>query len=188
MKLKQQPDDFRVEELTRVVPGPAGPFAFYRLDKRGWTTPDALALLRRRWDVRPDRLSYGGLKDRHAHTTQYLTVLRGPRRSLRQQGVVFEYLGQVAEPYASTDILANRFAVTLRSLSEEEAEGARREFGVVTEEGVPNYFDDQRFGSVTGPGGEFIARLLVRGRFEEALRLALTAPYEHDRAAGKEEK
>jgi tRNA pseudouridine13 synthase len=53
---------------------------------------------------------------------------------------------------------------------------------------VPNYFDDQRFGSVSGPGGEFIARHLVRGEFEAALRLALTAPYEHDRAPQKKEK
>ena len=54
--------------------------------------------------------------------------------------------------------------------------------------GVPNYFDDQRFGSVAGEGGEFIARLLVQGRFEDALRLALAAPYEYDRAAQKKEK
>jgi tRNA pseudouridine13 synthase len=188
MKLKQEPADFQVEELTCVVPGPAGPFAFYRLEKSGWTTPDALALLRRRWDVRPERLAYGGLKDRHAHTIQYLTILHGPRRSWSRPGVAFEYLGQVVDPYASTDILANRFAVTLRSLSGDEAESVRREFGVVASEGLPNYFDDQRFGSVTGQDGEFIARLLVRGRFEEALRLALTAPYEFDRAAQKEEK
>ncbi len=55
-------------------------------------------------------------------------------------------------------------------------------------EGVPNYFDDQRFGSVAGEGQEFIARLLVRGRFEDALRLALTAPYEFDRGPQKKEK
>ena len=42
MKLKQQPDDFFVEELTDVQPGEAGEFALYRLDKRGWTTPDAV--------------------------------------------------------------------------------------------------------------------------------------------------
>ncbi len=59
---------------------------------------------------------------------------------------------------------------------------------MLAREGVPNYFDDQRFGSVAGEGGEFIARLLVRGRFEDALRLALAAPYEFDRAAQKEEK
>ena len=51
--------------------------------------------------------------------------------------------------------------------------------------GLPNYFDDQRFGSVTDEGGEFIGRLLVRGQFEAALKLALAAPYEHDRAEQK---
>src|SRR5262245_16019258 len=51
MKLKQRPDDFRVEEFPNVSPGTAGPFSFYRLEKRGWTTPDALAAVRRRWKV-----------------------------------------------------------------------------------------------------------------------------------------
>src|SRR5439155_26432407 len=57
----------------------------------------------------------------------------------------------------------------------------------VRADGVPNYFDDQRFGSVQ-EGGEFVARALVRGDHEEALRLALAAPYAHDRAAAKKEK
>jgi tRNA pseudouridine13 synthase len=57
----------------------------------------------------------------------------------------------------------------------------------VRREGVPNYFDEQRFGSV-GDEGEFIGRLLVRGEFEEALKLALTGPYEFDRPAQKREK
>jgi tRNA pseudouridine13 synthase len=51
---------------------------------------------------------------------------------------------------------------------------------------VPNYFDDQRFGSVSE--GEFIGKLLVEGRFEDALEQALTAPYEHDRGPQKAEK
>src|SRR5271166_1841540 len=80
MKLKQQPDDFRVEEITTIAPGADGTFAFYRMEKRGWSTPDALAAVRRRWQVEPSRLSYGGLKDRHAWTTQYLTISHGPHR------------------------------------------------------------------------------------------------------------
>ena len=56
----------------------------------------------------------------------------------------------------------------------------------VHENGVPNYFDDQRFGSVSG--GEFVAKALVLGDFEKALRLALVAPYEHDRTFQKREK
>jgi tRNA pseudouridine13 synthase len=187
MKLKQQPDDFRVEEITDVAPS-EGPYALYRMEKSGWSTPDALAALRRRWRVEPRRVSYGGLKDRHARTVQYLTIFHGPRRNLRHHDVSVQYVGQVAAPYTSQDIRANRFRLTLRDLPPADRPMIEERLGAVAREGVPNYFDDQRFGSVAGEGGEFIARLLVRGRFEDALRLALAAPYEFDRAAQKEEK
>ena len=78
MKLKQLPEDFFVEELTDAQPGDIGDFAFYRLEKRGWTTPDALQAIRHRWHLDLRRFSFGGLKDRHAHTVQYLTIWRGP--------------------------------------------------------------------------------------------------------------
>jgi tRNA pseudouridine13 synthase len=186
-KLKQQPEDFQVEELTDVTASGPGPFAFYRLEKRGWSTPDALAALRRRWKIEPRRLSYGGLKDRHALTVQYLTIFHGPRRGLTHQGITVTYLGQVLKPYSSADIRANRFRITLRNLSAAAAQEVAPALAEVGAEGVPNYFDDQRFGSVTA-AGDFVGRLLVQGRFEDALRLALAGPYEHDRAAQKKEK
>jgi tRNA pseudouridine13 synthase len=187
MKLKQQPDDFQVEELTDVAPAGQGAFALYRLDKRGWTTIDALQAVRRRWHIEPRRLSYGGLKDRHAHTVQYFTLYRGPRRGFTHHGVTVDYLGQVPAPYTSRDIRANRFQLTLRAMDEADVPIAERTMDAVRAEGVPNYFDEQRFGSVTG-GGTFVARLMVLGRYEEALRLALAEPYAYDRAPQKREK
>jgi tRNA pseudouridine13 synthase len=190
MKLKQEPDDFHVEELTEFRPGTEGPFALYRLEKRGWATPDALSMLRRRWKIEPRRLSYGGLKDRHAWTIQYLTILHGPRRNFHQQQVAVEYLGQAPAPYSSRDIRCNRFQLTLRDVDRSAAEAAMARLDRLRVQGVPNYFDDQRFGSVPrgNDGEEFIARLLVKGQFEEALKLALAAPYEYDRAVQKREK
>jgi tRNA pseudouridine13 synthase len=187
MKLKQQPEDFQVEELTDAVPGDQGEFAFYRLQKRGWTTPDAVQAIRRRWKVDLHRVSYGGLKDRHAQTVQYLTIFHGPHRRLTHHGVTLEYLGQLDKPYTSKDLRANRFQLTLRDLGPDEIVHAQQALEEVRADGVPNYFDDQRFGSVSR-GGEFVARALVLGRFEEALRLALASPYEFDRAAQKQEK
>src|SRR5437763_3044426 len=149
MKLKQSPDDFQVEELTNVVPGDRGAFALYRLEKRNWTTPDALAMLRRRWKIEPRRLSYGGLKDRHAFTIQYLSIAHGPRRNMSQQGVLLTYLGQTEAPYTSQNIRANRFAITLRKLTTNEAGHILTAVEEVRRDGVPNYFDDQRFGSVS---------------------------------------
>jgi tRNA pseudouridine13 synthase len=186
MHIKQRPEDFQVEELTDVQPENQGSFAYYRLDKKGWTTPDALAAVRRRWQLDARRLSYGGLKDRHAETTQYLTIFRGPERNLTHQDVHLTYLGRVPNPYTAADIRANRFRLTIRDLTPPEAEAARAALEEVRQAGVPNYFDDQRFGSVSG--GSFIARHIVLEQYEEALKLALAAPYSFDRAAQKKEK
>lgn len=186
MKLKQHAEDFHVEELTDVLPDEDGPYAFYRLEKRGWTTPDAVAVIRRRWKLEVRRVAYAGLKDRHAHTIQYFTVFHGPRRNLRQHNIGVRYLGQVHNPYKSEAIRGNRFGIILRSLGRDEVSAIEASLSGVRADGVPNYFDDQRFGSARG--GEFIARLLVLGRLEDALRMALTAPYEFDRAEKKKEK
>ena len=186
MKLKQSPADFLVEELTNVVPTD-GDFAFYRLDKTGWTTPDALAAVRRIWRIDWERMSYGGLKDRHANTTQFLTIIGGPREHLTEKGWSLQYLGQIREPYRSTDIRANRFVVVIRNLHPWQITRAESAAEDVRLCGVPNYFDDQRFGSVNADR-RFVAKEMVLGRFEEALKLALAGEYEFDRAVDKKEK
>src|ERR1043166_9751613 len=103
MKLKQRPEDFTVEELTDAATvgtgGDACGFAFYRLDKTRWTTPDALSAIRRRWQIDFRRLSYGGLKDRHAVSSQFLTIFRGPKRNLSHERITLTHLGQRTERY-----------------------------------------------------------------------------------------
>ena len=187
MKLKQDPDDFRVEELTGIQPGSDGPFALYRLEKRNWTTHDAISAIRRSWQLHAQRVAYGGLKDRHAATVQYLSIFRGPHRNFQQPGFQLTWLGQIREPYSSRAVDANRFEITLRDLDADRASAACERAPVLSRDGAPNYFDDQRFGSV-GADRDFIARRMVRGEFETALKLALAAPYEFDRAAAKKEK
>src|SRR5438270_47436 len=187
MKLKQSPEDFRVEELSNALPDREGDFSFYRLEKTGWTTPDAIQAIRRRWQIDWRRISYGGLKDRHAVTTQYLTIFRGPERNLAHERITVTYLGRREEPFTAADIVANRFTIALRALHEAELSSARTALQEVADAGLPNYFDDQRFGSV-GEKQEFVAKEMVFGRFERALWLALAAPYEHDRAEAKREK
>ena len=187
MKLKQQPEDFRVEELTDAAPEGRGEFAFYRLDKTGWTTPDAINAIRRRWKIDWQRLSYGGLKDRHAVTSQHLTIFRGPERDITVDKIRLTHLGRRAEPFTAADIRANRFAIVLRSLSAHDVDRAESALREVKQAGLPNYFDDQRFGSV-GEKHEFVAKEMVHGNFDRALWLALAAPYEHDRSDAKREK
>ncbi len=183
VKLKRQPEDFQVEELTAFAAS-GGPFALYRLTKRSLGTPEAIDAIVRRWDIARARISFGGLKDRHALTTQHVTIDRGPRRALRQSGFDLAYVGQAGRPFAPRDISANRFSIVMRDLSKEAL--ARAE-SALADPAIPNYFDDQRFGSL-GESGEYIGRAWCEERYERALWLALAEPNEHDRPDDRERK
>src|SRR5207247_6089285 len=114
-------------------------------------------------------------------------TFRRPRRGLNQQNVTLHYLGQTERPYSSEAIRGNRFDVTLRDLAADTAERVVHAADEIRRDGLANYFDDQRFGSV-GPDGVFIGKQMVLGRYEDALKLALTAPYEFDLAAERRTK
>jgi tRNA pseudouridine13 synthase len=186
VKQKSLPEDFQVDE--RITPLPeGGEFALYRLTKSGLGTPEAIDAILLRWHLRRDEVALGGLKDRHARTSQHLTIHRGPRRGLTQTHLQLDYLGQVGRPFTSKDILANQFQIVLRNLPPEGVAQAGRALQTVQRDGLPNYFDQQRFGSV-GQSGEFVARAWCAGDYQRAVWLALVDPNVHDRPAQRAAK
>jgi tRNA pseudouridine13 synthase len=187
MKLKCQPEDFRVEELTLARADGPGRYTFYRLSKRDLGTIEAVEAICRRWNLSGRRVSYAGLKDRHASTVQYLTIVDGPLRSLTDRRFELEPLGRLGHPYTSRQLRGNRFELVMRGMTRDEMDRAGAEIREIPQGGLPNYFDDQRFGSV-GASGEFIAHAWLIGHHERALRLALAEPNHFDRAAIKAEK
>jgi tRNA pseudouridine13 synthase len=187
MKLKYRPEDFCVEELPLDGPCDSGRFVLYRLVKKGIGTIEAVEATRRRWNLDARQISYGGLKDRHALTTQYLTIANGPLKPLRQQSFELSPLGRATRPYGPASFRGNRFKIVVRDLTEREAHGALAEVEAVARDGLPNYFDDQRFGSV-GYSGEFIAHAWLVGDHERALYLALAEANRFDRSNIKAQK
>ena len=125
-------------------------------------------------------MSFGGLKDRHAVTVQHVTIHGGPKRNLSQTNLELTYLGQCREPFTSKDIAANRFAIVLRDLSEADTGRLECNLQAVGRDGMPNYFDEQRFGSL-GQSGEFVARAWCAGDYERALWLVMADAHPHDR-------
>ncbi len=187
MKLKCLPEDFQVTELTDRPTHGRGSFAIYRLTKRSLGTPEAIDAILRRWNLARQQVSYGGLKDRHAVTEQFVTIKNGPRNDLSQTSLDLNYLGQTERPFDASDLTGNRFTLVLRSMSDAEVASAEHALSDVAINGMPNYFDDQRFGSL-GQSGEFIAVPWCRGDYERALWLALVDPNEHDRPDDRNEK
>lgn len=186
MKLKSLPEDFEVEEQSDF-PLDGGEFSVYLLTKRSLGTPEAITAICERWRLPRRVISYGGLKDKHALTRQWLTIRRGPRRDLREESLWLTYQGQASRPFGPQDIAANQFQIVIRNLTENSAAQIVDEQSSVAQFGIPNYYDDQRFGSL-GESGEFIARPWCLGDFERALWLALAEPNLHDRPNDRDEK
>jgi tRNA pseudouridine13 synthase len=186
VKIKRRPEDFEVEELTRFTPS-SGPFALYTLTKRSIGTPEALEAVAQRWNFPRENISFGGLKDRHAQTTQWITIRGGLRRGLKQTNLELKYMGQAPRPFGPKDIEGTRFRIVLRDYTRDGEKAATAALDELTRDPLPNYFDDQRFGSL-GESGEFVGRAWCEGNYERAVWLALADENEHDRPEDREEK
>ncbi len=185
MKLKRLREDFVVHEISDF-PTNGGSFAVYRLDKSGIGTPEAIAEILKVWNLPRRSVGYGGLKDRHATTTQTITLFKGPQRGMQQRGFELTYLGQASREFHAKDIEGNRFEITLRDMTDAQALNGLDLLPAVAA-GVPNYFDDQRFGSL-GESGQFVAQPWCMGDYERALYLAIAEANPHDRPREKEQK
>ncbi len=107
-------------------------------------------------------------------TTQYLTIFDGPSASIDNAAFSLEHLGRLESSLSAGRISAgNRFEVVIRGPLRPIRPRARSIWSrSIERDGLPNYFDDQRFGSV-GYSGEFIAHAWLKGDAERALELAL---------------
>lgn len=168
MKIKTVPEDFVVEELAELPGGP-GPVSVYVLEKTGMTTLDAIAAVARAFDMPRKVVRHAGLKDRHAVTRQHLWIEGGPEKSLSEGGLSLRFLRRLP---GAPRVRGNRFRIVLRDLDPAEAPRLAGAADAVAADGVPNYFDSQRFGSARHGEG-FVGKKVLLRQWDEALKLAM---------------
>jgi tRNA pseudouridine13 synthase len=174
MKLKQRPEDFSVTESWRFDEDPDGEWYVYLMDKQKLTTFQAVDRICEVARVRAADVSYCGLKDKQGRTTQLVAVRRKPV-DVQEPSLRLKLVGRSASPLTSANTTSNRFAVTVRDLSEEDVARLAASAAEVRRIGVVNYFDSQRFGSLKHGQG-FLVKDLMRGDAELALKNWLANP------------
>jgi tRNA pseudouridine13 synthase len=176
MRLKRTQQDFRVTELIDedTLLGD-GPYTVYRVTKRGLTTFEAADVLAQSAGVPRDAVAYAGLKDKDGVTGQFMTIEGGRRVDMRDGRLTVRAIGRSPRPVVSGDSSGNSFEIVVRDLSGDDMRRIRVNLTEVREGGVPNYFDDQRFGCLRHGQG-FVVRSLLSGKPEDALRALLAAP------------
>lgn len=144
------PEDFIVNEVLGFAVDAEGEHVLLHIKKRNTNTDWLAKKISQFAGVRQMDVSYAGLKDRNAVTTQWFSVrLAGkaePDWSLfnTDEYTVLEHHHHKRKLRRGA-LQGNRFKITVRELTG-DLEELETKLKVISEHGVPNYFGEQRFG------------------------------------------
>lgn len=143
------PEDFRVDEQPAYQPSGQGEHCYVRIQKRGLTTPEAVRRIAEAAEVDIREIGYAGLKDKHAVTTQWLSlpVKSAPPEQwkLPEQLSVLD-VSRHTNKLRTGHLVGNHFSIALVGLREGARPLAEAIALAIQQRGLPNYFGMQRFG------------------------------------------
>ena len=197
-RLRARPADFRVREIESLEfesadadPG-AYPHVVFRATLENWDTNDFASALSRKLEISRERVSWAGTKDKRAVSTQLFSIRKGEADALRGvalDGATLELVGRSGRALRFGDLAGNAFCIVVRDASEENAEAVTNDLRVFAGEsdpndsgddvvtvGVPNYFGQQRFGSLR-PSTHEVGLAIVRGDWRDAVLAYVGNPH-----------
>jgi len=183
-RLRVRPEDFVVEELPAYEPAGYGAHTFLRFTKRGLTTAAVRERLAAAFGLKPEDIGVAGLKDRHAVTTQTISVpLPQPEEVLRRaQAALPEvtFHGAWAHPHKlrTGHLRGNRFRIVARDVPPDAWARTQAIAAHLRRVGVPNYYGPQRFGRKGDNPARGRSVLQGRGPRKKWLRLLLISAYQ----------
>jgi tRNA pseudouridine13 synthase len=164
-RIKQQPEDFEVEELPAYEPSGRGDYLYLWVEKRAMGAEYFARQVAKRLGVPVGAVGTAGLKDRHAVTRQMVSVPMIAEPNLPQldgDGIRLLRVSRHTNKLKPGHLRGNRFGILIRGVEPSAAPVLDAVCERLRREGVPNYFGPQRFGR----GGETAALGLAMLRGE----------------------
>jgi len=162
--IRQEPEDFRVEEIPLYPPSGEGRHLYLRLEKTGLGTLEVVRLLAATFGLRERDIGYAGLKDTRAVTIQTFSlpgITPEQAERLAHPGLRLLEAARHGNKLRLGHLAGNRFSIRLRNTAPDAQQIAADVLAVLQDLGVPNFFGPQRYG-VLGNNGRVGAALLRR--------------------------
>jgi tRNA pseudouridine13 synthase len=153
-------DCFVVDELPAYLPSGEGQHRYARVRKRGMNTVDMVRVIATAVGVDERDVGYAGLKDRHAVTTQWISLPASsvdPREVALPEAIEVLEVALHANKLRTGHLRGNRFAIRLVDVDQPEA--AHHVAALLVRDGLRNAFGPQRFGRGGDNLGEALAWL-----------------------------
>jgi tRNA pseudouridine13 synthase len=147
---KQQPEDFRVDEIAGFDPEGEGDHVFLKIEKTSLTTNSVANLLRQFCDLQHRDVGYAGMKDKHAVTTQWFSLNMAGKPepdwgTIENEQLRILRFGRHRRKLKRGVLKGNRFSIVIRDL-QADRQLLEDRLQQIKKQGVPNYFGSQRFG------------------------------------------
>lgn len=156
-KIKEKPEDFIVEEITKdgeilrvnqnfEKNDEEGDFVVFVLQKRLWDTYQALLKISKALNRGKKAFGFAGTKDRRAITTQLASFYKVEKQKLlaiRIKDIQINGAWKSKQGIRLGELLGNRFEILVKTKNYEEE--YFNEFKKLCK--IPNYFGPQRFGA-----------------------------------------
>jgi tRNA pseudouridine13 synthase len=182
-QLRQEVEDFIVKELTNREEGKEGKYLILEVTKRDWDTHHFTRTLTKILQISQKRINVAGTKDKRAVTTQKISIFdidASKIENVRLKDVELKVIGRSRKSVELGDLWGNDFIITIRdiALSSEETKRLlqRTTSDILAQNGVPNFFGIQRFGSIR-PVTHLVGKAIVEGDFEKAALLYIAEPF-----------
>ncbi len=162
-KLKENPEDFIVNEVTNIKTKDSGRFFYYWMTKKNYNGHDALKIIADRLNVRSKFIGFAGTKDRAAITKQLISITSTTKQkidALNLKDIKLDFFGLGDIPISLGDLKGNEFIITIRNL-ERQPNLEKNKF--------INYFGKQRFSK----NNSDVGKAILQKKFKKAIELIL---------------
>ena len=188
--IRNQYEDFYVEEIPDLIPTGEGPNVWIWIEKIGRTTLDVVLDIARDLHIDRKRMGFAGMKDKKARTRQWICI------SNMDSEEQFEQVKALSGQIYKTDFLkvvrgrkklrmgqlkGNKFRILIRDIEdvEKSAEVASDILKQLEVTGVPNYFGWQRFGKPR-TNTHLVGEALVENDLKKAVGRYIGNPTEEE--------
>ena len=202
-QFKRRYTDFIVEEKTEAglcevkafasgkffeekleIPEGKGKYLHLEMEKINKDLHSVVKMLGRKLHSSGRKIGYAGLKDKRAVTCQRISIFEPNAEQVKEiylKGVRLRNAKWSDEEIDLGKLKGNRFTIIIRDidLSEEETTKRITECFKEMENGIANFFGEQRFGGIRGIS-HLVGKKLVKGNIEEAVKMYLAAPCERE--------
>ncbi|MCS6851155.1 MAG: tRNA pseudouridine(13) synthase TruD [Gemmataceae bacterium] len=159
-RLKQEPEDFEVEEIPAYEPSGQGGYLYLWVEKRGLGSEFFIRQLAQRLRLGATEVGLAGLKDRQAVTRQWVSVPATAESRLAQldgDGIRVLAVSRHGNKLRTGHLRGNRFRILVRDVGPAATPRADAIIQRLRQLGLPNFYGPQRFGQ----GGATVERGLA---------------------------